>query len=47
MSEIDKMVDENQSKVMQLIEEAERIEKKMLEEERKRELAANIKKLTK
>jgi hypothetical protein len=32
---------------MELIAEAERIEKKMLEEERKRELAANIKKLTK
>lgn len=47
MSEIDNMVDENQGKVMELIAEAERIEKKMLEEERKRELAANIKKLTK
>lgn len=47
MRDIDTMVDDNQSKVIKLIEEAERIEKKMLEEERKRALAASIKKLTK
>ena len=46
LNEIDIMVEKNQNSVVSLIEEAERIEKQMLEEERKRELAANIKKLT-
>jgi len=45
LGEIDLMVDETQSRILKLIANAQKIEKEILAEERKREIARNIKTL--